>query len=582
MFAYYSSPSRIVTAIGVTLLSGLALGACSSQTEIAPPADLVLKNASIYTVDSSQPVASALAIDDGRFVAVGSAEKIEAYIGDETQVRDLGGAFIMPGMQDAHIHAQMAAEFENGVIFDPDSGWDAIVDAILRADAETPGNGWLFGGNLPWLSDIVGEREDLPAVSATLDAIVSDRPAAFWDVGGHAILANTAAMRAAGIDAETPDPEGGTIERDAEGEPTGVLRELATNLITETMPVMSDERYATGLSAAFDQLNALGITSVGEVWVYPHTVRSLELLDDREELDMRVVSAIAHPVEFVDPELKARALDMIESRTEYEGRRFKIRYTKFVLDGSAGGQTLALTQPYIGTDFRGKLRNPEDVVLSEVSRLHADGLGSVIHGVGDRAIRIGLDAVEAALTEHGDNGVRHTLAHTVFVNPEDLDRFAELNIVAEFSPYFWMPSEGLELIRFELGEERLQWGWPARALLDRGVTLSVGSDWPVVMDPNPFPAMESLVTRRKPGDVNGDAYGPQHAITVEEAIEMFTMGSAYGLYQETETGSITVGKFADFIVLDQDLTVIDVYDIHRTRVLETFLEGEQIFESEKN
>lgn len=582
MFACNSSPSRNVTAIGIALLSGLALGACSSQTEISPPADLVLKNASIYTVDSSHPVASAVAIDGGRFVAVGSADQIDAYIGDETQVRDLGGAFIMPGIQDAHIHTQMVAEFENSVIVDPASDWEAIVEAIQRADAETPGNGWLFGGNLPWLSDIIGDRDDLPATSATLDTIVSDRPAAFWDVGGHAILANTAAMRAAGIDASTPNPEGGTIERNADGQPTGVLRELAANLITESMPVMSDERYATGLSAAFDKLSTLGITSVGEVWVYPHTVRALKLLDDRDELDMRVVTAIAHPVEFVDEAMKAKALDMIERRAEYEGRRVKNRYTKFVLDGSAGGQTLALTQPYIGTDFKGKLRNPKDVVISEVSRLHANGLGSVIHGVGDRAIRISLDAVEAALEEHGDNGVRHTLAHTVFVNPEDLDRFADLNIVAEFSPYFWMPSEGLELIRLELGEERVQWGWPARALLDRGVTLSVGSDWPVVMDPNPFPAMESLVTRRKPGDVNGDAYGPQHAITVEEAIEMFTMGSAYGLYQETETGSITVGKFADFIVLDQDLTVIDVNDIHRTRVLETFLEGEQIFKAENN
>lgn len=570
--------STIARIVGMTLLTVFSIGTLAACLPSQNEADTVFTNGNVYTVDDNQPNASAFAVLDGRFVAVGDENSIEGWIGENTEVVDLQGQFVMPGLHDAHIHLQMVAEFENGLKVDPSLPWNQIVTAIQEADSRTPEGAWLFGGNLPWLTDIIGEDTGLRAHYLTLDAIVADRPAAFWDVGGHAILANSEALRLAGIDASTPDPIGGTIERDEEGNPTGVLRELAANLITEAMPPMSQQKYIDGFAGSLSHLNSFGITSVNEVWAYPPTLAALKKMDEDGLLTMRVTTATAHPVEFVTEQARTEAVEAIGNLTEFNGNRLQNRYVKFVLDGSAGGQTLAMSEPFEGTDFRGTLRNSEDEVMAEVSRLHALGIGSVLHAVGDRAVTISLNAVENAIAEHGDNGTRHVIAHTVLVNPKDMDRFHELGVIAEFSPYFWMPSEGLEVVRQDIGDERLNWGWPVRQLLDRDVPASVGSDWPVVMDPNPFPALEALITRKKPGDREGAAYGANHAATIREAIWMYTMGGAFELYQEELTGSIEQGKYADFIVLDQDITAIDVYDIHKTMVLKTYLEGMLVFE----
>ena len=508
-------------------------------------------------------------------------EKLDPYIGKSTEVRDLNGAFVMPGIHDAHVHAQMVVEMQSGEIFDPALSWTEIKQQLMAADQSKPEGEWLFGGNLPWLTEIIGDNKDVPAHYSVLDEIFPNRPAAFWDIGGHAILANSAALKAAGVTKDTPDPIGGTIERDENGNPTGVLRELACNLITEIIPPLSDEDFAAGLDSAFDQLNAVGITSVNEVWAYPLTLRALKMLDEQDRLDMRVTVAIAHPLELVTPAARKASEAALRDRAKYESANVRIPYAKYVLDGSAGGQTLAMVDPYIGTDFRGEFRNPEDAVMSEVSRLHAEGFGSVLHAVGDRAVRVALNAVEQAQETHGDTGARHVIAHTVFVNPEDMDRFKELGVIAEFSPYFWMPSEGLDIVVNDIGEERANWGWPVRTLSEQGVPLSAGADWPVVMDPNPFPAIEALVTRQRPGQKEDIPYGAQHAIALETALEIFTKGGAYELFQEDLTGTLEVGKEADFIILDQDITAIDIYDVHKTKVLETYIGGRRVFQLEE-
>ena len=433
--------------------------------------------------------------------------------------------------------------------------------------------------NLPWLSDVIGDEADVPAHRSVLDELVPDHAIALWDVGGHAMLANTRALELVGIDAATPDPEGGTIERDSSGHATGILRELATNLILENATALTVDQYQSGISDAIERLNSLGITSVNEVWANPTTVAALSALDKKNGLNARVTASIAHPVEFTTDAAKAAAHATIETRTDFEGERLQVPYVKFVLDGSAGGQTLVLVEPYLGTDFRGEMRNSEEIVMTEVSRLHALGIGSVLHAVGDGAVRIALNAVEAAQEQHGDTGVRHVIAHSVFVNPEDLGRFAELGVIAEFSPYFWWPSEGQELLRHELGEERLGWGFPIREMLAQGTRVSAGSDWPVVSDPNPFPAIEAMVTRRTPTGSASDAetFGPEHAVTLEQALEIFTLGGAYEHHQENDTGSIVAGKYADFVVLDRDLFAIPVDQIDGTVVQTTVLEGNVVF-----
>ena len=305
-------------------------------------------------------------------------------------------------------------------------------------------------------------------------------------------------------------------------------------------------------------------------------VQALKRLDDANALGMRVVTSIAHPVEFTTPAAKAAAEAAILERAQYDGRRVKARYVKCVLDGSAGGQTLVLTEPYIGTDYRGTLRNPADVVMSEVSRLQGLGIGSVLHAVGDGAVRLALDAVEKARADHGANGVRHVIAHTVFVNPADLDRFAELDVIAEFSPYFWAPNEGQDILHDELGELRMGWAFPVSEMLARGVPMAAGSDWPVVFDPNPFPAIEAMVTREVPGG-SEENFVKSHAVPLADAVRIFTAGGAYALYQEDTTGTLAAGKWADFIVLDQNLFEVPIREVHKTAVELTVLAGNVVY-----
>ncbi len=567
-------PGVSVLSLGVALALGLGCGAPDPQGGEA--AESVYRNGRIYTLIEGEPWAEAVAITNGRFVAVGTTADIEQLIGPDTDVVDLGGRFVMPGIQDAHIHTQMAAEFALNLSVDPDGSWSQIADAIRAYASRHPEKESILGGSLPWLTEVIGDESGPPAHRSILDELAPDHAVALWDVGGHAMLANSLALQLVGIDRDTPDPEGGTIERDLTGAATGVLRELATNLILENAAALTVEQYADGLEDAIDRLSSVGVTSINEVWAFPKVLAALKRLDEEGRLRARVVASIAHPVEFTTDAAKKAAEEAIASRSRYEGERLRARYIKFVLDGSAGGQTLAMIDPYLGTDFRGEMRNPPEVMKEEVARLHAEGLGSVIHAVGDRAVRTALDAVEGALARHGENGTRHVIAHTVFVNPDDLPRFSELGVIAEFSPYFWQPSEGAEILRDEIGKRRLAWGFPVREILTSGTHVAAGSDWPVVFDPNPFPAIETLVTREVPGG-SDDHFGKEHAVTLEEALRIFTLGGAYALYQEEDTGSIEKGKKADFIILDRNLLEIPIREVHQTQVLTTVLDGEAVF-----
>lgn len=557
----------------------LVCGGCDGRGEGAiDTADAVFYNGRIYTQDEAQPWVQALGVKDGRIVFVGSDADGQKQIGADTQVVDLQGRFVMPGIQDAHLHTQMVAEFAQNLTVDPALAWPEIAERIAAYAAQHPDKNWILGGNLPWLTDTIGDDSAL-AHKSTLDEISVDKAIALWDVGGHAMLANSRALALVGIGADTPDPVGGTIERDANGAATGVLRELATNLILENT-LMSVDRYVAGIRPALQRLSSVGITAINEVWANPVTLQAFKQLDEMTALDVRVVTSIAHPVEFTTPAAKAAARRAIEDRAQFDGQRVQSRYVKFVLDGSAGGQTLVLTEPYIGTDYRGTLRNPADVVMQEVSRLQGLGIGSVLHAVGDGAVRLALDAIEKARADHGDNGVRHVIAHTVFVNPADLDRFAELDVIAEFSPYFWAPNEGQQILHEELGEHRMSWAFPVSEMLGRGVPMAAGSDWPVVFDPNPFPAIETMVTREVPGG-SEQSFVKAHAVALADAVRIFTSGGAYALYQEDSTGTLAPGKYADFIVLDQNLFEVPIHAVHKTQVALTIVGGDIVYDADK-
>ncbi|MDJ0786594.1 MAG: amidohydrolase [Myxococcota bacterium] len=565
-----------VALVCAVFVSGLGLGQAAAV-------ETIYTNAKVYTVDEALPWAEAVAIDEGKFVAVGKAGEVAALATDETRIIDLKGRVVLPGLVDEHIHVDMMSENTMNVTFEPTHDYEAFKATIAEFLKRRPDAKWVYGGNLDWLKtdgqpiDAFGQ----PSHKSTLDAIVSDRPAFFWDIGAHAALVNSKLLEVYGITRDTEPPEGGAYDKDSNGELTGVVRETAAGELWEAFnedrPSLKEIAYE-GVVPVVQQLNSHGITSFTDAGTREFYVSAYGLLDEADDLNIRVFAYITDPSDWQSEEMKKGAARAIENRDTYSTRRVQIGGVKYILDGSAGGQTLVLVDPFVGTDYRGPWRNPPEDFLEKIVRYDAQGLTVKTHAVGDGAIRKVLDGI--ALTRKQGSTLRHSVAHAGFVNPADRSRFAELEANAELSPYFWYPTPANEVIREELGEERLGWAWPVRILVESGAPYSFGSDWPVT-PPNPWPAIEALITRRDPGSgPDAPAFNAAFGISLEQALRGYTMGGARAQYMEDVIGSITVGKSADLIVLDQDIFEVDVTRISETRVLQTVLEGKVVYAAE--
>ena len=357
-----------------------------------------------------------------------------------------------------------------------------------------------------------------------------------------------------------------------------MLRETAAIAMWEEFnkdrPPLGDIAFK-GAKPIFDQLNSYGITSITDAGTREFYVSAYGLLDEADELTMRVNAYITDPSDWQTDEMKQLAADAIAHTKRYNTERVNVVGVKYILDGSAGGQTLVLVDPYEGTDYRGPWRNPPEDFLNKIVAYDKRGLTVKTHAVGDGSIRLVLDGIERTRQENGSD-LRHSIAHSTFVNPQDRQRYAELNAVAENSPYFWFDTPATAVIEEELGVERLGWAWPVSYFVDNNVPYTFGSDWPVTQ-PNPWPALEALITRREPGNPNALPFNEQYGVTVEQAIYGYTMGGAYAEYNEDKIGSIEDGKYADFIVVDQNIFEIPVTDIHKTQVLSTVLEGQEVY-----
>ncbi len=543
-------------------------------------ASVVYKNGKIYTVNESKPWAEAVAVKDGKFLQVGSDADMDTLAGSNTKVVDLGGKFVMPGVHDAHIHPDWVVDFRLNLTLSPDQSWPEIQQAIKTFAEERPDRKWIWGGGLPWLTDKqIGDFEGVRAHKSVLDELVPDRPVALWDVGGHAALVNSKALEIAGVTRFTKDPSGGAIIRDKNNDATGVMRVMAANLVMEHIEPVNFDEWTSHLEALFKEMNSLGVTSLKDACAHEMSLKAYRDLYQRNQMNMRIAAATRTPLDMVTKAAKGAQQTLLEQREKYACDRINPNYVKFLLDGSAGGQTLVMLEPYEGSeDYCGYHRNPLDQVTIEVERWHKEGVGVMIHAVGDGAIRGALDAIENALQKNGDTGARHQICHTTFIHPEDKPRFAENNIIAEFSPYLWFPSLATEMLEVDIGKERLALGFPVKDIIDTGAPVCQGTDCPVVESLSPWEGLESLITRKMPGG-EGEAYVPDQSISLKSALKIFTLGGAYAMNQEDKTGSIEVGKFADFIVLDRNLFETPVEQIGQTQVLLTVLEGKTVHES---
>lgn len=543
-------------------------------------ADLVFHGGPVFTADTVRSRAHAVAVSGGRIVAVGGDE-VRDLIGPRTEVVDLGGRLLVPGFQDAHVHPVWGgldmlrcdlAEYGDAPQY---------LDAIGRYVAAHPDDEWILGGG--WqMSAFPGGT---PRAEA-LDAVTGDRPAFFPNRDGHGAWVNSAALRAAGIDRDTPDPADGRIERNPDGTPSGTLHEGAMALVNGLLPEEPLERMTEALLVGQRYLHSFGITAWQDAIVGPYGDAGdpgpayLRAAADGT-LTARVVGAL-----WWDRAAGVEQIPILQERRErYRGGRFAATSIKIMQDGVAENFTASMLEPYGDghghpTDNSGISFVDPEILSRAVPILDADGFQVHFHAIGDRAVRECLDAVARAVEKNGRRDNRHHIAHIQVVHPDDIPRFRELGVAANMQS-LWATYEPqmVDLTLPFLGEPRSAWQYPFGDLLRSGAVLAAGSDWSV-SSPDPMAAIHTAVNRKAaPGHEEGeyDAFLPEQAIDLATSLAAYTAGSAWVNHLEADTGTIEVGKFADLALLDRDPFAGPADLIGATRVLQTFVEGERVY-----
>ncbi|MFI9045674.1 amidohydrolase [Streptomyces sp. NPDC053427] len=545
------------------------------------PADLVFLSGPVHTVDPARSRASAVAVRGDRIVAVGhdgEKEAIHGLIGPGTEVVDLRGKLLIPGFQDAHVHP-VGGGVELGQcdlsLAETAEAYRELIHAYATAHPDAP---WITGGG--W------SLEAFPGGMPTrdfLDAIVPDRPVFLVNRDHHGGWANSRALERAGLTARTPDPADGRIERDAAGEPTGMLQEGAMRLVGDLVPEPTLAERTEGLLRAQRLLHGYGVTA----WQDAMLGRGPGVADaapaylaarDEGKLTARVTGALwwdrSRGAEQI-PELMAR-------RAELSGGRLRATSVKIMQDGIAENHTAALLGPYLtacgcASDNSGISFIDPEALRAYVTELDAEGFQVHFHALGDRAVREALDAVEAARAANGRRDTRPHLAHLQVVHPDDVPRFRRLGATANIQA-LWAAHEPQmdELTIPFLGAERASWQYPFGDLLRSGATLAAGSDWPV-SSPDPIAALHVAVNRRAPeAPPSTPVFLPEQRIDLGSALAAYTAGSAYANHLD-DTGSIQPGKLADLVVLDRDPFDGPSEAIAETRVLQTFVGGERVY-----
>jgi predicted amidohydrolase YtcJ len=569
-------PFRRLAAALCLLGPALALGApgafAQSAHAVVEPAELVLRNGAVYTVDAARSWAEAVAVRDGRIVYVGSDAGLGALVGAKTRVLDLRGRMVMPGLQDAHIHPISGGIEALGCNLNGGATAAEYVAIVRQCAASKPQDSWVLGGG--WLMSAFGPGA-MPS-RVLLDAVVPDRPVLLWSADGHTGWANSKALAIAGITHDTPDPPDGRIDRDPQtGDPIGSLQEGAVDLVDRFAPPASPEQRMNGLRYAVRMLNAYGITGLQDASVSLPDLETYAALDQAEGLTLHAV--VAQWWE------RAEGLEQIAGmeRRRQQFTRGHVRATtvKILQDGVMENYTAALLEPYlVDGSPRGIPMIEPETLKRVVTALDAKGFQVHFHAIGDAATRQCLDAVQAARTSNGPLGLRHHISHLQLIDPVDMARFRELGVVANFQP-LWAYADAYinELTLPFLGKERTERMYPIGSVHASGAMLAFGSDWSV-SSANPYEQIEVAVRRADPALLDGAVFLPDQRLSLPVAIAAFTINAAYVNGIDRDTGSIEVGKSADLVVLDRNLFAIDPRAISDTKVLLTLFEGKPVHE----
>lgn len=565
-------------------LVAMLVSSCSVETtDTVAAADIVVTNGRIYTVNADQPWAQAVAIRGGTYSYVGDAAGVDAYLGADTEIIDLQGSMVMPGVNETHAHSWQGGYKELYECNFPFTATPAEIATIVSGCVGTnPDAQWITGGQ--WTSDFFANN-DISSPKSWLDEISGDKAIYFEDDATHNAWVNSKALAIAGINRDTPDPPGGTWVRDDNGEPNGIVLETAKPIIESFIPELTHEQNVASIAKAVELANSYGLTGIHEARTPPHVAPAYKALDQQGGLTAHAIINMQTPRGQRDAAFDIEPL--LEVARTSESQHVHTRFAKFFLDGiPTVSRTGLMIDPYLTSEefpevTRGHSLIPEDVLAEDLVNLDAAGITVKMHAAGDGAVRIALDAIEQARRVNGPSGLRHEIAHAGYIHPDDLPRFAELNVTADLSPYLWFPRPIIDSIVGAVGE-RAQYYWPIRDLLESGANMAIGSDWPSVAESmNPWPAVEAMVTRRNPYTNEPEALWPEQAITLEQALRIFTLGGALAYRLEDVTGSIETGKSADFIVLSQDLFEIPIESVSETRVMQTYFEGELVYSAER-
>ena len=533
-------------------------------------ADLVFKNGVVYTVDAVRSWAEAVAIKNQRIIYVGTDAGLQKYISNTTKVFDLQGKMLLPGFHDSHVHLITGGMSLSQCNLSGIETFTGVLEAVRKCRSANREGGWITGSGweLPLFKGASPSKE-------LLDRIVPDLPVYLEAADGHSAWVNSAALKLAGVTRDTPDPPSGHIERDDKtGEPSGTLRESAMLLVERKVPPPSTDDYREGLRRGLELANSFGITSIQEANASEELLRAYLEFDRGGRLTARVVAAI-----HVDP---ARGVSqvpgLVRLRQRYRSPRLRAEAAKIFVDGVIEAHTAALLSPYLDRPGYSGTPNYSPGLLNElITSLDGAGFQIHIHAIGDRAVRMSLDAFEAAQTANGRHDARHHIAHLELIDPLDIGRFARLGVVANFQA-FWAYADTYitELTEPVLGPERSRWLYPIRSVVKTGAVVVGGSDWSVT-SMNPLDAMQVAVTRA-PLEASVDKpWLAEERVDLQTMIAAYTIDGAYLSHQEKMTGSIEPGKRADLVVLDQNLFAVPANAIHKVKVLLTMIDGREVY-----
>jgi len=534
--------------------------------------ELVFKNGSVYTLDKNYTWAQAVAITKDRISFVGSNAGVEDLIGSDTVVIDLEGKMILPGFVDSHAHPSHAMDLVGNIsLYSLDSieEYKKVTVKFINKHPEKEfyrGSGWA-----DTLFPNIGPTKEI------LDEILPNRPIAIVSYDGHSMWVNSATLEGAQITKDTPDPEGGRIERDPNtGEPSGTLRDTAFKLVESVIPNYTLEERKNALLAYQDMAVQVGITMTHDAMLDSQAIAAFNSLAEDRQLKMRFRGSIT-----LDPELDLR--DQVEmvvnERSKNTHPYFQTPAAKIFVDGVVEGGTAYLLDPYLHKPgFSGEPIWEPGKLNEACAALDKQNIQIHFHVIGDAAVRITLDALERSLVSTRRRDARHLVTHLQLVASEDIYHFAQLGVVAVPQP-FWFKIDDYywKLALPYLGKERADKQYPMQSFINAGVIMASSSDFPVTIPCDPLIAIQTGITRSASGDISAGVLWPEERSTLEEMIISYTYNGAYANFLEKETGSIEVGKQADIIVLDQNLFEIPTNEISETKVLLTLVDGQTVF-----